>query len=179
MWRGVWGVGCGVWGFGVGFAPMTQRPALASAEEVAGGAAPVHHQHSGMDRISPEFGAISRLAGANSPLPARKSEVESRRFGPTLRAGGKEVGSSRLSRGHFWLHVLRAAPPLRLGTTACWSLPGRWRAGSVREERLRGGGQGGEERFQCVEGVYLRAFKEGRGLLQGEAKMLDARNPNL
>ena len=31
---------------------------------------------------------MSRLALANPPLPARESQVENRRFGPTLRSGG-------------------------------------------------------------------------------------------
>ena len=42
----------------------------------------------GRTKSRPGMGATSRLAEADSPLPARKSEAENRLFGPTLTAGG-------------------------------------------------------------------------------------------
>ena len=47
------------------------------------------HQHSGWTKSRPEIVVISGLAEANSPLPATKSEIGYRPFGPTLRTGAK------------------------------------------------------------------------------------------
>ena len=41
-----------------------------------------------MDQIRPGLRAVSRLAEANPRVPARKSEIGNRRFGPVRMAGG-------------------------------------------------------------------------------------------
>jgi hypothetical protein len=72
----------------------------------------MHHPTSlyGRTKSMPETCAISRLAEANSPLPASESGIEDRRFGLTRRAGGRTPSENPFRLKRTWIFSL---PPLQ------------------------------------------------------------------